>query len=179
VTKQECIVEASHSNVFAVMRNAVTGKLCVVTPPQENILPGITRLLMHQRTASDKTLQAHLAAAGVDTAQGTGGLIEAPIPLAGLEDGSILELFVTASTTFVMPIVCVDGKPVGPLCSPQPSTGSMVDPLTGEPVCHSYLPGDKWVKGSVGPVAEAYRLAWLRWWNEDREASKQNTHATA
>lgn len=169
---QECIVEASHSNVFAVMRHPVHGTLSVVTPPQSNILPGITRLIMNQRTPTDSVLQQALKEAGVDTTQGTGGLIEAPIPLSGLKDGRILELFVTASTTFVMPVVTVDGVPVGPPAQPQPAAETQ-DPHSGNLVCHSYLPGEGWVKGRVGPVSEAYRLAWQRWWAEDKAKAEQ------
>jgi len=93
------IVEASHSNVFAVLRGA-DGALELVTPPLDNILPGVTRGVTLERGARDGAL---LAAAGVAR------IVEGAIPLAALADGRAVELMVTASTSFVVPITHVEG----------------------------------------------------------------------
>jgi D-alanine transaminase len=97
LTRAGNIVEASHSNVFAVL----DGRL-VTHPLADNILPGITR----------GVLMARAREVGVEA-------VEAPIPVARL--GDVTELFVTATTTEVMPIVRLDGKAVG---------GGKVGPVT-------------------------------------------------
>lgn len=82
------LVEASHSNVFVVL----DGEL--LTPPLDNILSGITR----------GVILAHAAELGLPVR-------EARIPWARFPD--FAELMVTASTTESLPVVSVDGKPVG------------------------------------------------------------------
>ena len=96
---EECVVEASHSNVFAVLRHA-GGELELVTPPLRNILPGVTRGVTLARGAGDAAL---LAEAGVARIR------EGDVPLAAIFDGSCVELMVTASTSFVTPITKVEG----------------------------------------------------------------------
>lgn len=82
------LVEASHSNVFVV----IDGKLR--THPLDNVLPGITRGVIVRR--------AHEL--GIE-------LEQAPIPWDAFE--TYTEMFVTATTTEVMPVVSVDGRTVG------------------------------------------------------------------
>jgi D-alanine transaminase len=96
---EACVVEASHSNVFAVLRGA-GGEWELVTPPLENILPGVTRGVTLARGGGDAML---LARAGVARMR------EGHVPLAALRDGRARELMVTASTSFVVPITRVEG----------------------------------------------------------------------
>lgn len=97
------IVEASHSNVFAVLIDA-NGNRELVTPPLRNILPGVTRNMIASRGARDAQL---LAEAGVSAIR------DGPIPLSALNDGRVIELIVTASTSFVVAITSVDEKLIG------------------------------------------------------------------
>ena len=90
------IVEASHSNVFAVL----DGRQLVTPALADNILPGITRDVIMRRAAS-LGLPAPLE-----------GAISLREVLRGAK-GRVTELFVTATTTEVMPIVTVDGAAVG------------------------------------------------------------------
>lgn len=90
------VVEASHSNVFAVLDDSQ-----LVTPSlADNVLPGITRDVIMRRAAS----------LGLPAPRE--GAISLREVLAGAR-GRVTELFVTATTTEVMPIVTVDGVPVG------------------------------------------------------------------
>ena len=85
------VVEASHSNVFAV----IDGEL--VTPPLENLLAGVTRSVILARAGE----------LGIRTREG-------PIPISAIRPrGAASELFTTATTTEAMPIVEVDCKRVG------------------------------------------------------------------
>lgn len=137
VDGESCVVEASHSNVFAVMLRA-DGARELVTPPLANILPGVTRGVTLARGAADAAL---LAAADVVAMR------EGAIPVAGLADGRVVELMVTASTSFIVAItsvvVGVEGNPLA---------GSFVGPV-----------GD----GRVGRAATALREAWAGWWHAD------------
>jgi len=109
-------VEASHSNVFAV----VGGEL-VTHPLGDNILPGITREVILRRAGE----------LGVRAREGR-------VLLSDLRPGGrATELFTTATTTEIMPIVRLDGQAMG-------SSG-----------------------GAVGPVARKLREAWPRWVAED------------
>jgi D-alanine transaminase len=77
------LVEASHSNVFAV-KNGVL----ITHPASDNILSGITR----------HVILKHTHEIGVKA-------IEAEIRLSDIRSGEITELFTTATTTEAMPIV--------------------------------------------------------------------------
>jgi len=103
-----CVVEASHSNVFFVLAPdgaaAGGGAPDLVTPPLDNILPGVTRALTLARAPADA---AFLRASGVRAVR------EAHVPVAALRDGRVREVLVTASTSFVVAITSVDGLPVG------------------------------------------------------------------
>ena len=90
------VVEASHSNVFAVL----DGSQLVTPSLADNVLPGITRDVIMRRAAS----------LGLPAPRE--GAISLREVLAGAR-GRVTELFVTATTTEVMPIVTVDGAPVG------------------------------------------------------------------
>jgi D-alanine transaminase len=83
------VIEGSHSNLFAVL----DGRL-ITYPPSNYILTGITRNLVLQ-------LAREL---GIDAA-------EAPLYAERLSDVS--ELFLSGTTTEVMPITKVDGRAVG------------------------------------------------------------------
>lgn len=98
-----CVVEASHSNVFAVLVDS-SGTRELVTPPLVNILPGVTRNMIVSRGARDPQL---LADAGIARIR------EGHIPLSSLSDGCVSEILVTASTSFVAAITSVDAEPVG------------------------------------------------------------------
>jgi D-alanine transaminase len=138
--KGTALVEASHSNVFAVLRQQ-DGSLALVTPPEENILPGITRALIMSRGRADEALLDALVAAGVGRGtreSAAAAITTGHIPSAGVADGRVRELFVTASTSFVAGVTSVDGVRVG--------------------------------EGAVGPVTRAVREAWMRWWAADLAA---------
>lgn len=82
------VLEGSHSNLFGVYDGAL------VTAPKTNyILPGITREYV-LKMAHDMGIPAH----------------EAPIRLEDLADAD--ELFLTGTTTEVMPVTRVDGRAV-------------------------------------------------------------------
>ena len=83
------VIEGSHANLFAVL----DGKL-VTCPASGNILNGITRQLVLQRAPE----------AGIP-------VYEEFIPEARFNE--VTELFLTGTTTEIMPITRVDGKPVG------------------------------------------------------------------
>lgn len=77
------LVEASHSNVFAV-KNGVL----ITHPASDNILAGITRHVILKK-ADEIGVKA----------------IEAEVRLSDVQSGAITELFTTATTTEAMPIV--------------------------------------------------------------------------
>ena len=83
------VIEGSHSNLCAVIDGAV------VTYPRCNfILPGITR---------DVVLQL-CGELGIPVREG---------PIYDHELFQVQELFLTGTTTDVMPVVRVDGQPIG------------------------------------------------------------------
>jgi D-alanine transaminase len=82
------IVEASHSNVFAVIGGEV------YTHPHDNILPGITR----------QVILDNAGALGIKVK-------EEPIPWSKLPE--VTEMFVTASTTELIPVIQVDAHTIG------------------------------------------------------------------
>lgn len=85
------LMEGSSSNFFVVCDGTV------VTPPLTNyILPGITRGLVIELCGN----------AGIH-------VVEAPIHCSELERGKVQEAFLTGTTTEVMPVVSIDGRPVG------------------------------------------------------------------
>jgi len=89
VTHDGVVTEATAANVF-IVRHGV-----LVTPPKANaLLPGVTR---------DKILHA-ATEAGIRTR-------ETPITRADLHSAD--EVFLTSTTAEVVPVVSVDGKPVG------------------------------------------------------------------
>ena len=145
------IVEASHSNVFAVL-TAPDGTKRLVTPPLRNILPGVTRGQTLERGRRDVTLMAALAAVNVTD------IVEGDIPLPAILNGACTELMVTASTSFVAPITSITNTPGGSLSGQQ---------------------WVKWKvgNGEVGPVATALRAAWIRWWSEDKAAHERGPAA--
>lgn len=82
-------LEGSHSNLFAVFEGTI------VTYPRNNyILPGITRERA-LRIASEQGIPAR----------------EEPIPLDRLYEAD--ELFLSGTTTEIMPVTSVDGRPIG------------------------------------------------------------------
>lgn len=83
------VIEGSHANLFGVL----DGRL-VTCPASGHILNGITRQFVLEKAPS----------AGVP-------VHEEFIPLARL--GEVTELFLTGTTTEIMPITRVDGNPVG------------------------------------------------------------------
>ena len=86
--RDEAVIEGSHSNLFGVL----DGEL-ITCAPSGHILNGITRLLV------------------LEKARGLGlSVREAPIPRARLHN--IEELFLSGTTTEVMPIVRVDGQAI-------------------------------------------------------------------
>ncbi|MDP8960087.1 MAG: aminotransferase class IV [Actinomycetota bacterium] len=94
------VLEGSHSNLFAV----VGGRL-ITPPPDAGILPGVTRAV---------TLEV-AAELGIP-------VLERPLPLAVLLEAE--EAFLTASTRELVPLVRVDGKPIGS-GSPGPMTSAL------------------------------------------------------
>jgi D-alanine transaminase len=100
-TRSQRIVEASHSNVFAVVRGG-DGSYSLVTPPLDNILPGVTRALILRRAPLDvRFLQ--------ESGMSAHAVREGHIEVSGITDGTIVELFCTASTSFIAPITHVVG----------------------------------------------------------------------
>ncbi len=83
------VLEGSHSNLFAVV-----GDAAVTQPLGPEILPGITRAVVLE-------LAAEL---GIPVR-------EEPLPVEALGDAS--ELFLTGTTTEVMPVTRIDGRAVG------------------------------------------------------------------
>jgi len=83
------VIEGSSSNVFAVIDGAI-----VTYPACNYILNGIAR----QRVIRDARALGYT-------------VLEQGIPLAAL--GRCQELFITSTTSEVMPVVAVDGKPIG------------------------------------------------------------------
>ncbi|MDP8927121.1 MAG: aminotransferase class IV [Actinomycetota bacterium] len=94
------VLEGSHSNLFTV----VSGRL-ITPPPDAGILPGVTRAV---------TLEV-AAELGIP-------VLERPLPLAELLDAE--EAFLTASTRELVPLVRVNGKPIGS-GSPGPVTSAL------------------------------------------------------
>ncbi|HSM35337.1 MAG TPA: aminotransferase class IV [Longimicrobiales bacterium] len=84
-----CLLEGSHSNLFAVEDG-----VAITHPTTTEILPGITRAVVLGLAAD----------VGVEVR-------EEPIPADRL--GAFSELFLTGTTTEVMPVTRVDGAPVG------------------------------------------------------------------
>lgn len=84
----DIVSEGSSSNVFAVVNEAL------VTPPLDNILPGITR----------QAVIRFAAGLGLPVS-------ERPLPLGELLAGQ--EAFLTGTTTEVMPIARVNGQSIG------------------------------------------------------------------
>jgi len=83
-----CLTEGASSNLFAVVDGVV------LTPPAESVLSGVTRDL----------IIALAAAKGIP-------LRQRPLPLAEMSRWE--ECFITSTSRHVMPVVMVDGKPVG------------------------------------------------------------------
>lgn len=83
------VLEGSHSNLFAVLDGVVR-----THPLSPAILPGITRAVALGLARE----------AGLPTR-------EEPLPKAALEECQ--ELFLTGTTTEIMPVCTVDGRPVG------------------------------------------------------------------
>lgn len=83
------VLEGSHSNVFAVADGVL-----VTYPASNYILPGITRRVV-LKLAAEQSVPAR----------------EGLIPLEGLFE--VDELFLAGTTTEVMPVVLVDGRPIG------------------------------------------------------------------
>ncbi len=157
------LVEASHSNVFGVLDGVL------VTHPLDNILPGITRSVILARARD----------AGVTA-------IEAPIPLARF--GDLTELFVTATTTEIMPVRSRGGGTApgaqrrgwwrcaagGATCAAHPAA----DPRTSSPNPPLAPPlpsqivsvdGRRVGNGKVGPITRKLRAAWPLWVRDDLE----------
>jgi D-alanine transaminase len=86
--RDAAIIEGSHSNLFGVLDNEL-----ITYPSSGHILTGITRLLVMEKARS----------LGLPVR-------EAPIPLARLAE--LQELFLSGTTTEIMPVVSVDGSPV-------------------------------------------------------------------
>lgn len=99
------IVEASHSNVFAVVKDVNDDSITLITPPLVNILPGITRqLILTRGLLLDSTFIKESGLKG-------GVLIrEGNINISDIKNGRITELICTASTSFVSPIVHIVGE---------------------------------------------------------------------
>jgi len=83
------LIEGSHANLFGVL----DGKL-VTCPASGHILNGITRQLVLQRAPE----------AGIK-------VYEEPIPESRI--GEVTEFFLTGTTTEIMPVTRLDGRPVG------------------------------------------------------------------
>ncbi|MEJ2677550.1 MAG: aminotransferase class IV [Gemmatimonadota bacterium] len=83
------VLEGSHSNLFAVYDGGL-----VTYPASNYVLPGITRAFVFELAE----------ALGIPAREGL-------IPQARLFDAD--ELFLSGTTTEIMPVVQVDGKPVG------------------------------------------------------------------
>jgi branched-chain amino acid aminotransferase len=90
------IVEATGANVFAVLGpvGAVPGAPVLVTPPEGALLPGITRarVLAHARARGIMVREATLSAGALRAAR---------------------EAFLTSSVREIVPLVRLDGAPVG------------------------------------------------------------------
>jgi D-alanine transaminase len=84
----DAVIEGSHSNLFGVLDDEL-----ITYPSSGHILTGITRLLVLEKARS-LGLRAR----------------ETPIPHSRLPE--VQELFLSGTTTEVMPIVRVDGKPI-------------------------------------------------------------------
>jgi D-alanine transaminase len=87
--KDGVLIEGSHSNLFGVLDGTL-----LTYPSCNYILPGITRALV-----IDMARQLGIAVA------------EAPIPWDRIED--VEELFLSGTTTEVMPVSSVDGRAIG------------------------------------------------------------------
>jgi D-alanine transaminase len=85
----DAVIEGSHSNLFGVL----DGEL-LTYPQGGHILTGITRLLVLEKAAQ----------LGIRAREG-------PIPQSRVYDAE--ELFLSGTTTEIMPIVSVDGKTIG------------------------------------------------------------------
>ncbi len=102
------IVEASHSNVFAVIKGLNDDdSITLITPPLENILPGITRQLILSRALVDSTF---IKESGLKAGKGVLLIGEGNIDISDIKNGRITELFCTASTSFVSPISKIVGE---------------------------------------------------------------------
>lgn len=88
VNPQGCLTEGSRSNLFAVAAGSLT------TPPAGEVLSGITRDLVWKMAD----------ARGI-------GVAEGPVCRRNLE--KIDELFVTSTSMHIIPIISVDGRPIG------------------------------------------------------------------
>jgi D-alanine transaminase len=92
------LTEGANSNLFAVMNGVV------MTPPSGQVLSGVTRDIL-----------IHLARRhGLEVR-------EAGLPISGL--GRWAECFITSTSRHVMPVVTMDGAPIG---------GGAVGPITGQ-----------------------------------------------
>jgi D-alanine transaminase len=86
--RDHAVIEGSHSNLFGVLDDAL-----ITYPSSGHILTGITRLLV------------------LEKARELGWAVrEGPIPMARLSD--VQELFLSGTTTEVMPVVRVNGSPI-------------------------------------------------------------------
>jgi D-alanine transaminase len=85
----ETITEGTHTSVFGVLDGAV-----LTAPNSPDILPGITRgLVLHLAGRAKVPLQEHV--------------------LRRTDLGRVSELFLTGTTSEVMPVVRIDGRAVG------------------------------------------------------------------
>lgn len=100
------ITEGAHTSVFAVFDGVVW------THPIRNILPGVTRTLILE----------HLKETGP-------GVREEPVPLPRFREAA--EVFITGTTTEVLPVVRLDGERVGEGVR-GPVTGRIADWYAGE-----------------------------------------------
>lgn len=100
------ITEGAHTSVFAVLRGVV------YTHPIRNILPGVTRAMILD----------YLKKTGSDAR-------EEPVPLPRFREAD--EIFITGTTTEVLPVVRLDGRQVGSGVL-GPVTGRLADWYQGE-----------------------------------------------
>jgi D-alanine transaminase len=103
--KDGVVIEGSHSNLFGVLDGTL-----LTYPSCNYILSGISRALVLQ-------LAAQL---GIPAREG-------PIPQERI--GEVSELFLSGTTTEVMPVTTLDGRPVGS-GSPGPITSQLRDAFT-------------------------------------------------
>lgn len=89
VDRNDCVTEGSSSNLFIVQQEVL------LSAPPESVLTGVTQLLVLE-------LAAQL---GVPVAR-------QPLPLA--ERGRWDEAFLTSTSRHVLPLVRLDGQPIGP-----------------------------------------------------------------